>query len=57
MTDREALESKWQDNERELYRLYLSGSLDRAAWQARIDALEEEQERITRELGRDDATT
>jgi hypothetical protein len=52
--DRESLEAKWQSNERELNRLHSMSPLSRETFGARIDELEDEQDAIEFELGRED---
>jgi hypothetical protein len=51
--DRDALEAQWQANEAELNRLKSLSGLNREAFGARIDELEDEQDAIEFELGRE----
>ncbi|HUE14848.1 MAG TPA: hypothetical protein VMR25_11835 [Planctomycetaceae bacterium] len=54
--DRDALEAQWQANERELNRLNSMSGLARETFGARIDELEDEQDAIEFELGKDGFT-
>jgi hypothetical protein len=51
--DRDALEARWQANERELNRLNSLSGLNRETFGARIDELEAEQDAIEFELGKE----
>jgi len=54
--DRDALESKWQANERELNRIAASPGLDRELLATDVERLEDEQEWIEWSLGFDHPT-
>jgi hypothetical protein len=49
--DPEALEAKWQSNERELNRIAAAPGLDRELCHAEVDRLEAEQDEIEFRLG------